>query len=452
MCHWSAIRSGMVAVLLAGTVSASAHTRPRYGGTLHVETESDPWQTPDSLGHRLVFDSLTRVDASGAVQPALALRWNAQNEDHRWQFWLRPGVHFHDGSPLTADKVQQSLERSCKQCPWASVRTLGDSLIFTTTSPDPVLPNELALSEYAIAAQDASGNPIGTGPFRFVSNANYVLSLAAVDDAWQGRPFVDAVEITGRRAVRTQWLDLSAGRADLVDVPAEEARQAQQEHLNVIQSEDCDLLALSIARNGPLADDAQREAISLAVDRAVLYNVIFQKQGEMTASLLPDALTGYGFLFPVARDLVRAQGLHGPEAGAPLTLVVDNPSAPIQLAADRIALNLREAGFHVQVVARSINAEANTTPDLALHRIHLESGDPQAALEEMLAAFGQALTDESADPTTLYRQEAAFAQTHQVVPLLYLPRSYGVGTRVHGLLLSPNGTPLLADVSLEDAK
>jgi hypothetical protein len=62
------------------------------------------------------------------------------------------------------------------------------------------------------------------------------------------------------------------------------------------------------------------------------------------------------------------------------------------------------------------------------------------------------LTDESADPAALYRQEASFAQTHQVVPLLYLPRSYGVGARVHGLRLSPDGMPQLADVSLEDAK
>jgi MarR-like DNA-binding transcriptional regulator SgrR of sgrS sRNA len=442
----------MAVMLLASAGTAVAHTRPHYGGTLRVETQADPWQAPDSMGRRLVFDSLTRIDGSGAVQPALSVRWKAQNGNHRWEFWLRPGVHFHDGSPLTAERVQQSLERSCKQCPWTSVRTLGDSLVFTTASPDPVLPEDLARSEYAIAAEDLAGNPVGTGAFRFVSNGNYVLSLAAADDAWQGRPFVDAVEITGRRAVRTQWLDLSAGHADVVDIPVEAVRQAQQEHLNVMQSGDCDLLALSVTRNGVLAEDVQREAVALAVDRAVLYNVIFQKQGEMTASLLPDALTGYGFLFPVARDLARAQGLHGASGGAPLTLVAEDTNATMQLSAERIALNLREAGFHIQVATRGANADANSAPDLALKRIHLESADAQAALEQMLVAFGQTLTDESADPAALYRQEASFAQSHQVVPLLYLPRSYGVGARVHGLRLSPDGMPLLADVSLEDAK
>jgi peptide/nickel transport system substrate-binding protein len=412
---------------------------------------ADPWQNPDSLGRRLVFNSLTSVDNSATLQPALAVQWKAQNGERRWQFWLRPGVHFHDGSPLTADSVRQSLERSCKQCPWVSVRTLGDSVVFTTASPDPSLPDELARSRYAIVSQDASGNPIGTGAFRFVSNVNYILCLAAVEDAWQGRPFVDLVEIAGRRTLRTQWQDLSAGRADLVDVPVEAVRQAQHEHINLVQSGDCDLLVLTISREGMLTDDAQREAIALAVDRAALYNVIFQKQGEMTGSLLPNALTGYGFLFPTERDLARARGLRGAGSGVPLTLTAEDTNAAVQLAAERIALNLREAGFHVQVATGGANVRTSA-PELQLKRIHLESDHVQAALEEMLAAFDQPLTDENADPASLYRQELTFAQTHQVVPLLYFPRFYGVGAPLHGLHVSVDGMPLLADVSLEDAK
>jgi len=452
VCRWSAISRSIAVLLLACATAAYAHTRPHYGGTLRVQTQADPWQAPDSLGRRLVFDSLTRIDDSGTVEPALAVRWKEQNGDHRWQFWLRAGVHFHDGSALTAETVRQSLERSCKQCPWTSVRALGDSLVFTAASPDPVLPDELARIQYAIAAQDASGNPVGTGAFRVVSNLNYVLTLAAVDDAWQGRPFVDAVEITGRRSVRTQWLDLSAGHADVVDVPVETIHQAEQEHVNMVQSGVCDLLALSISRNGALAEDAQREAIALAVDRAVLYNVIFQKQGEMTASLLPNALTGYSFLFPAARDLGRAQALHGPASATPLTLQVGDMNPAVQLAAERIALNLRDVGIRVQVANRSANSESNSTPDLELRRIHLESSDAQAALGQMLSAFNQPLTDDTTDPASLYREEANFAQTHQAVPLLYMPRAFGMGARVHGLRLSADGFPLLADVSLEDAK
>ena len=58
-----------------------------------------------------------------------------------------------------------------------------------------------------------------------------VLTLGANESCWQGRPFIDTVEMRGHRAVRDQWLDLSLGRADVVEVPAEMIRQAQQQKL-----------------------------------------------------------------------------------------------------------------------------------------------------------------------------------------------------------------------------
>ena len=58
-----------------------------------------------------------------------------------------------------------------------------------------------------------------------------MLALAANENCWQGRPFVDAMEIRVHRPVREQWLDLGVGRADIVEVPAEQLRQAQQQRL-----------------------------------------------------------------------------------------------------------------------------------------------------------------------------------------------------------------------------
>jgi hypothetical protein len=154
----------------------------------------------------------------------------------------------------------------------------------------------------------------------------------------------------------------------------------------------------------------------------------------------------------VARDLAKAQGLRGAGSGTALTLTVEDTNAAVQLAGERIALNLREAGFHVQVAPRGSGAEPSGATELTLRRVRLESADAQAGLEQMLAAFNQPLTEESGDPATLYREEVAFLQTHQVVPLLYLPRAYGVGPRVRGLRLSVDGVPLLDEVSLEDAR
>src|SRR6185437_14311510 len=114
----------------------------------------------------------------------------------------------------------------------------------------------------------------------------------------QGRPFVDAIEIYGNRSLREQWSDFSIGKADLVEVPPELLRQAQQERLPiVVAARPTELLAISIS-DQQIADPHLRESIALALDRVALFNVIFQKQGEVTASLLPNALSGYAFLFP----------------------------------------------------------------------------------------------------------------------------------------------------------
>ena len=186
-----------------------------------------------------------------------------------------------------------------------------------------------------------------------------------------------------RRTVRDQWLDLSVGRADIVEVPPELLRQAQRQHMNVLVSRPVDLLALTIPPSGPFAGREMRLAAALAVDRMALYKVILQKQGEVTASLLPEALSGYAFLFPSDRDLDRARALRGGASTPPLPLSVSDTSATMQLAAERLALNLHEAGFSVQV------ASAGSRPPgaLELRKVHLEATDPGAALDEMLARF-----------------------------------------------------------------
>ena len=199
----------VVSLLFALLVPATARTRPRYGGILHMETRSDPLKAPDGAARRLLFDTLTQVNDNGEVVPALAVSWESQSANHRWQFHLRSGVHFHDGSPLTAEAVEQSLSAACAHCGWR-VRAVGDSVVITSESPMPGLPAELARSMYAITRQGADGNPNGTGPFRFVANSNGIVFLSANDDSWQGRPFLNEIQIYGNRTIREQWLDLQS--------------------------------------------------------------------------------------------------------------------------------------------------------------------------------------------------------------------------------------------------
>jgi len=430
-------------------IGAGARTRSRYGGALRIETQGDPWRVPDGIARKLVFDGLTRVDDSGVLLPELAIRWESQNDNHRWQFWLRPGIRFHDGAALTPAAVVVSLSQSCaKQCPWAGLSAVGNSLVFVGDSAMPQLPAELARSMYLVARQHDAAEPSGTGAFRVTNVTNGVVSLAANSDYWQGRPFVDTVQVEGKRSLRDQWLDLSVGRADMVEVPAELLHQAVQDRLMVLASHPTDLLVLSVSSKGALHNDQLRQAIALAVDRSALFNVIFQKEGEPTGSLLPADLTGYGFLFPTERDLTRARNYRAGASASPMVLTIDNPDASTQLVAERIVLNLREAGLNAQVRP----ASSQSTPDLLLKRIHLEAGDAAAGLDEMLEDLGQKIPEETGNPDALYKTERDFLKTYQAIPLLYLPRALAFSERVRDLRLTGDGTPMIADVSIDGGK
>jgi peptide/nickel transport system substrate-binding protein len=455
--RWSVFRRCAISffLVLVG-IGAWARTRPHYGGTLRVEIAGDPWgesrNGPDGLARRLVLDGLTRLGSDGTVQPALAVAWTAEDFDHRWQFRLRSGVQFQDGSPLTAAAIVQSLNLSCNaNCPWTAIHAVGFSVVFTGDSPMANLPALLAEDDFRIALPETAGGsassaPIGTGPFRVTGSSNGTLMLAANDGCWQGRPFLDSIEIRVDRAVRDQWLDLSLGRADVVEVPPEDLRQAQQQRLTIVQSPPVELLALEISDSGALANPMLRGSLAEAVDRSALFNVIFQKQGEITAGLLPQELTGYAFLFPTDRDLSKAHALRGGLACPPLTLGYEGDGA-MQLAAQRIALNLREAGFDVQT--------APTKPaqrsDLTLRTLPLAGADPAAAMAVLLHAAGDTISVADQSPVALFHAERDFLDRKTLVPLLDLPRAYARSPRVRDFALLADGTPDLASASLEDA-
>jgi peptide/nickel transport system substrate-binding protein len=131
-----------------------------------------------------LYDSLTRWDA--ALQLGLATSWRAVN-DTTWEFTLRPGVKFHDGSPLTAEDVRATIERNLvpgKTVVTAGFTTIGSVQTATPTlvrvvtrKPDPLLPVRLAQMGSQIlparlttdeGAKELARRPIGSGAYRFV--------------------------------------------------------------------------------------------------------------------------------------------------------------------------------------------------------------------------------------------------------------------------------------------
>jgi len=278
----------------------------------------------------------------------------------------------------------------------------------------------------------ASGPTIGTLNRAFTIQrweAGRRATFTANDDAPGGRPFLDGVEIELGRPLRDQAIDLTVGKADVVELgPAEMRRVAGQ---RVWSSLPVRLVALSF---GPRVEDARvREALGLAVDRAAIHSVLLQSQGEITGALLPQWLSGLAFLFPTARDIARARSLvmDVPSSARTIRLGFDDPQW--QTVASRIALNARDAGISVTLVQPKAPADAR------LVEVRIESAESAKALAAVAAFLGLGEPARAETPESLALAERALLEGFRVIPLFHLPYVYGVGPRVQG---GPGITPL----------
>jgi len=421
---------------------AEARTRPHYGGTVRVESSS----TTNAVG--LVTESLTAVDATGRAQPLLATRWESQNGARRWEFWLRPNVRFHDGKVLTAADVVQALNAK-GGAPWRTLRADGAAVVFECDDAQPLLPAVLALPEFAIARTDSAGAMVGTGPFRMNGAAGATTKLIAFDDYWQGRAYLDSVELASNRGVREQWMDLSVARADIVDVPAELIRRAQQERMRMLASQNIELIALVASENSQLLHDTRMpQAVSLAIDRNALLNVIFQKQGEVASGILPNWMTGYDFLFTITQNREAARDLHDQARQSGTITIGYEPGDGIQqLLADRVVLNARDAGIATQSIPRNGSGEA----DLRLIRISLASPNPGVELWQLTSSvLRENANAAESDPEALFRDERDLLNGYRVIPLLYVPRGSAASQRIRNWTLNVNGTSALTEMWVED--
>src|SRR6185295_18179986 len=150
----------LVAALAALSVSAPVSVRAQ-GTQITISqpaeaTTMDPGRSTQVLTVNYFFnlyDTLTRWDTGLKLVPGLATSWKSVN-DTTWEFTLRPGVKFHDGTPLTAEDVKATIERNL--VPGRTIVQPGFSTIdavqiaapntirIVTKKPDPLVPVRMA--------------------------------------------------------------------------------------------------------------------------------------------------------------------------------------------------------------------------------------------------------------------------------------------------------------------
>ena len=485
LCGWqlSILRNLLIAAVITSMIAlaspALAATRPHYGGTLRVmlqsapnalelpldatnATSSDYWDALRMLS--LIGDTLVKLDALDRPQPALAAAWQSDPTARHWQFTLRRGLKFHDGSAATPAVIAQIL--GALHSDWR-VRGSADLLTIESETAMPALLAELALPRNLLLKRNADGVPIGTGAFLVTEwQPGKLLKLAANEESWAGRPFVDAVEIEFGKSLRDQAIALELNKTDLIEAPPQAATGSQRHGASSSSSPSpssssslslpVELLALVFSPNSKAQDPRLREALALAIDRKPIQSVLLKGAGEPAATILPNWMTGYSKVFSAPANPQRARASL---ADAPPLLLKSSyalsydPRDPqAQLIAERIALNAREVGITLQVTLSGAE-------DLRLVRVVLPSPDPATSLAEAARQLGLPHPPFSMDLNLedLYRAERELLDDHGVIPLFHLPVASAAGVRVRGwepdrLAEWDGAWPALPDIWLADAR
>ncbi len=372
---------------------------------------------------------------------------------------MRPNIQFSDGTPLTADVAAQALSAILG----ANFQVSGSALdlVIESTQPMPDLPERLATGRNFIFHIAPDGSLAGTGPFTldewtpggapgraiFIANAN----------CWAGRPFVDRIEVSFGVEPQRIEADLEFGLADVADLSPAELRRAAQRGARTWSSKPVELLVLVFDSQRPAVQDPRlRQAIALAVDRNTLANVVLQRQAVAAGGLLPQWISGYEFLFPIAPDTGRALSLAqsvnsarvpGSPAPAPLILVYDASDAEARAVAERVAVNLHDAGIAMQAEA----AKPGAAPaDARLVRVRITSPEPRAALLQTLEALGISNVSSPSDngPEALYFSERSALADYRVIPLVHEMESCGLSATVRDWMPMDSGEWRLDNVWL----
>ena len=449
------LSAAIAALVVLGSIAAAANpkpsARPHMGGTLRVQMSErvpmiDPRQWPSApveaaAAERvasLVFDRLVRLDDRGMLQPALAISWQHDAQSKRWEFRLREGVKFADGSPLTPPVAAMALQQLLGAS--FDVSATSDSVVIQAEHSLRDLPMELAAGRYFIFHVGDDNSLTGTGPFRDTIResvgAAEMMVFVANESCWAGRPFLDKVGITLGVNAQQQANAISFGQADVVELPASEVRRAAQRGVRTASSDQIELFALVADASRPAVLDARvRQAISLAIDRASIADVILQRQGVVAGGLLPNWISGYAHLFPATSDLARAKDLLAASGrqlsrSTPLVLFYDSSDADARAVADRVAVNLREVGIMVQVSGQVADGKTKAAvADLRLVRRRIGAPDPAEALSGLLVSLGETAGDlETSDQ--IYAAERAPIDSFRVIPLVHVSESYGLSPQV----------------------
>jgi peptide/nickel transport system substrate-binding protein len=463
----------------------------------------DPDQSRTFVG-RIVYaslcDKLVDITPDLEIIPQLATDWSWSEDGLTLTMNLRDGVLFHDGTPFNAEAVayninrSQTMEESRRKSEVASIASTNvvddNTIEIVLANPDATLLAQLAdragmmLSPAAAEAAGVEfGNaPVCAGPFSFTERVQQDrIVLTRFADYWNADAIsFDSVTFLPITDGTVRLANLRAGDVDMIerlaatDVPSVSADAALQ--LEQAVSLGYQGLTVNVANgekaNGPFGQNsAVRRALSLAIDRNVINQVVFEGAFAAGNQPFPPTSPWYNQSLPLPeRDVEAAKALLA-EAG------VTTPTVEIQVSTDPVTQQVvqvvqamaAEAGITVTVAAKEfatllseqtagnyeisqIGWSGRVDPDRNIHQFMTCEGginDSKYCNPEIDALLNNARvsTDVAARKADY---DAALAILAEDMPIIYLYHQtwiWGLSDKIDGFVPYPDGMIRLSGVS-----
>ncbi|WP_156291308.1 glutathione ABC transporter substrate-binding protein [Oceanobacillus salinisoli] len=362
------------------------------GGDLIIATDSDavsldPHMTNDTPSANVrinIYDNLVTQDENMELQPSLAESWE-QIDETTWEFKLREGVTFHDGTEFNAEVVKANIERILDPEIGAAVlfmynmvtevQVVDDYTVrFITEYPFAPLPAHLAhpggqmiskeLIEEDYAAIESgeqpgsviNANPVGTGPFIFEEWKNgQSVTLVNNENYWDEPALLDSVTFNVVPEDLTRISELTTGNAHITTPlsPSDVAQVEGTDGMHVQRQESSSLAYIGFNMDKEPFDDVRvRQAISMAIDKEQIINGIYDGAGiPANGPLAPgifghdETLNGLEYNVEEAKNLLAEAGY---EDGFSATIWTNDDRQRVDTATN-VQAQLAEIGIDLEV-------------------------------------------------------------------------------------------------------
>ena len=272
-------------------------------------------RAPHAHYHAPMWDSLVGFDLEkGGTGPGVAEKWERSADGQSWTFYIRKGLKFHNGDPLTAHDVKFSLERKMSPESIASgaaalkravksIEVMNEHTVRVyTNGVIPHFPASLSRAVFmegtvmpkkyieTVGTKGFREKPIGSGPWKFVRlvPGDRIEFEAAGGSHWRGTPQFKRLHLLLVPEQSTRIAMVRTGEASIASIGPEAIKEAEAGGMKTVSVPGTMQAVFQFwgtyrpeVKGNPLTDVRVREALSLAVDRQQIIDHVMAKQARM---------------------------------------------------------------------------------------------------------------------------------------------------------------------------